>query len=264
MSRNRLTHEQKEFYENNGYLIELPPVFNDQEVQELNIGFNKLTAMLGQDEVPSDIIMWHRTSRWLYDICAHPQILDYVQDLLGPNFFLWGSEFITKSPNSEKVVPWHQDSYYWPLTPHNSVTVWLAFTDVDEGNAAMKVIPGTHKGGLVKHKIAYENSILSFDLEDGTFQEDSAVSLIIPAGGLSLHDDAIIHGSPANHSDRWRIGCVIRYSSTDVKCDLDVNPNFTSYLMRGEDKYQHNPAGEIPTELFARMQNSKRIRKRER
>ncbi|MBP1990617.1 phytanoyl-CoA dioxygenase family protein [Paenibacillus eucommiae] len=262
MTRQRLTREQQEFYETNGYLIGMPAIFDEQEVEQLNAGFNKTVGMLNEGEVPSDIMGWHQTSRWQYNICANPQILDYVEGLLGPDFYLWGSEFITKAPKSEKVVPWHQDSYYWPLTPHNSVTVWLAFTDVDEGNAAMKVIPGTHKGGLVQHKIADEESILSFQLSDGTFREDSAVTLSIPAGGVSLHDDAIVHGSPANESDRWRIGFVIRYSSTDVKCDLEKNPNFKAYLMRGEDRYQHNPQGEIPTVDFARPESSKRIRKR--
>ena len=42
----------------------------------------------------------------------------------------------------EKVVGWHQDAYYWPMTPHNSVTVWLAYTDVDEENGAMQIVPG--------------------------------------------------------------------------------------------------------------------------
>lgn len=258
----RLTREQRESYKSEGYLIGMPAIFSEEEVERLRAGYKRTLDMLNGDETPSDIIGWHQTSRWQYDICSHPQILDYVEDLLGPDFYLWGSEFITKSPRSGKVVPWHQDSYYWPLSPHHSVTVWLAFTDVDEGNGAMKVIPGSHKGGLVQHKIADEASILSFQLEDGTFREDSAVTLSIPAGGISLHVDAIIHGSPANPSDRWRIGYVIRYSSTDVKCDLVKNPNFKAYLMRGEDRYRHNPQGVIPTVDFARPEFSKRVRKR--
>lgn len=262
MKRNRLTKEEQQEYEQNGYLLGLPPVFDDQQVQELNTGFETLKAMLYENEITSDIAGWHQHSKWLYDICATPQILDYVEDILGPNFFLWGSEFITKPPQSDKVVPWHQDAYYWALHPHNSVTVWLAFTEVDVDNGAMKVIPRSHKGGIIKHRIADENSILSFDLEEGSFSEDDAVSLEIRPGGISLHDDAIIHGSPANHSDRWRIGCVMRYSSTEVKADTEKNPKFRSFMMRGQDQYKHNPQGVIPTERFARPEeNTRRIRK---
>lgn len=255
----KLTAEQQAFYHRNGYLSGLPPVFKDTE--QLMKGYRRITSLLQEDETPSDIMFWHRTSRWLYDICAHPDVLDYVEDLLGPHFYLWGSEFITKSPRSEKTVGWHQDAYYWPLSPHNSVTVWLAFSDVDEQNGAMRVISGSHNSGIIKHQIADDDSILSFELEHGSFTEEDAVSLEIPAGGFSLHDDAIVHGSPANRSDRWRIGFVIRYSSTEVKCDMEKNPNFLSYMMRGIDEFKHNPQGTAPTELFARPKVSKRIRK---
>lgn len=259
----RLTEKEKQAYVKNGYLLGMPPIFHDHEVKELMSGYEKLTGMLMEDEVPSDIAQWHQTSRWLYDICTHPQILNYVEDILGPDFFLWASEFITKAPQTDKTVPWHQDAHYWPLTPHNTVTVWLAFGDVDTDNGAMKVIPGSHKGGLIKHEIADETSILSFQLEEGTFSEDDAASLMIPAGGMSLHDDAIIHGSPANHSDRWRIAYVIRYSSTDVKCDLSVVPTFQAYLMRGVDHFNHNPQGNVPTEAYARPEHTtKRVRKK--
>lgn len=260
MPRNRLTEEQKNLYRTNGYLTNLPPVYDADGVKALNEGFVRLKAMLQEGENTSDIVNWHRTSRWLYDICIHPQILDYVEDILGPDFFMWNTEFITKPPHSDKIVAWHQDAYNWPLYPRNSVTVWLAFTDVDESNGAMRVIPGTHKGGLMRHGLSVDESVNSFELDTGSFREDSAVSLLIPAGGISLHDDAIIHGSPANGSDRWRIGYITRYSSADVKYDLGkflgteapVTSGFQTYRMRGVDTYRHNPLGPMPTELFAR------------
>jgi ectoine hydroxylase-related dioxygenase (phytanoyl-CoA dioxygenase family) len=254
----RLTEEQKEFYETNGYLIHLPPVFDTEGVQALIAGFDRLKAMLMEDEDPSDIMNWHRKCRWLYDIASHPQILDYVEDILGPNFYMWNTEFITKPPHSGKVVAWHQDAYHWPLRPHNTVTVWLAFADVDEANGAMRVIPGSHKGGIMKHVVAEEASINSFGLDTGTYREDSNVPLIIPAGGMSLHDDAIIHGSRENTSDRWRIAYIIRYSSEEVKCDLAQFPDFKAYWMRGIDHYGHNPQGQSPTVEFDRPDYFKR------
>jgi hypothetical protein len=61
-----------------------------------------------------------------------------------------------------------------------------------------------------------------------------------------------VHGSPANPSPRRRAGLTIRYSGTEVKNDLSVNPNFKAYLCRGVDTYRHNPVGTPPTERFAR------------
>lgn len=251
----KLSEDQKTFYKENGYLIGLPPIYDSDQVKGLNTGYRQLLKLLRSGEDDKEIREWHESSRFLFDICTHPQMLDYVEDLLGPNFFLWASNFFSKSPHNPSKVGWHQDAYYWPLSPLNSVTAWLAFTDSDEGNGAMRVIPRSHLGGLIKHKRASKDeSVLTLVLERGTFREDEAVPLVLKAGQISFHDDRMIHGSPPNASDRWRIGFTIRYSGTNVRCDLSVNPHFKTYLMRGVDEYKLNPAGAVPSTLYGRLE----------
>jgi non-haem Fe2+, alpha-ketoglutarate-dependent halogenase len=251
----RLTDQQKKFYETNGYILGLPPILTPPQVRELNEGTDELMKLLRPGEDPKEIREWHESSRFLYDICTNPIILDYVEDILGPNFYLWASNFFIKPPHSSSTVGWHQDTYYWPLEPKISATVWLALDDVDEQNAAMKVIPASHKVGLLKHSRSSDtDSVLTLECEGGQFREDLAVSFNIKAGGISIHDDKLVHGSPANHSDRRRAGFTIRYSSTIVKCDLSVNPHFKTYLCRGVDEYKHNPVGAIPTQKFGRLE----------
>jgi chlorinating enzyme len=250
-----LTEQQKKSFHENGYLIGLPAVFNAEQVKDLNNGFQELIKLLHEGETIKEIREWHESSKWLFDICSTPQILDYVEGIIGHDFYLWASNFFAKAPHTDETVGWHQDAYYWPLHPHNAVTVWIAFTDVDEENGAMQVIPRSHAAGLIKHKRSTDtNSVLTLELERGTFDDSQAVSLNLKAGEISLHDDRIVHGSPANHSERWRNGLSIRYSGTNVKCDLSVNPNFKAYLMRGTDTYKHNPQGVIPTAKFGRLE----------
>jgi ectoine hydroxylase-related dioxygenase (phytanoyl-CoA dioxygenase family) len=123
----------------------------------------------------------------------------------------------------------------------------------------MRVIPGSHASGIIRHRRSEStDSVLTLELERGSFREDTAVALVLRPGEISIHDDRIIHGSPANPSDRWRIGLTIRYSGTDVKCDLSVNPHFRSYLMRGVDRYRHNPAGVPPVEQYGRLRRAHR------
>ena len=107
---------------------------------------HELLALLRPGESSKEIREWHESSRFLYDICMHPTILDYVEDLLGPDFYLWGSNFFIKEPRSLSTVGWHQDAYYWPLDPHESLTVWLAFDDSTVENGAMTVVPGFSQG----------------------------------------------------------------------------------------------------------------------
>lgn len=253
-THHHLSAAQKEFYQQNGYLLDLPPIYSPEEMAAIRDDLPQLLALLEPGESSKDIREWHETSTYLYDICMNPRIHDLVEGVLGPNFYCWASNFFIKDAHSASTVGWHQDAYYWPMTPHNSVTVWLAFDDVDEVNGGMKLIPGSHRGGLVKHqRNESTDSVLSLQLEDGSdFSSDSAVQFRLQAGQCSLHDDRAIHGSPANPSDRRRAGLTIRYSGTNVKNDLSVNPNFKTYLCRGVDEFMHNPAGTPPTARFAR------------
>ena len=203
MSRQRLTPEQKTHFKQQGYLTGLP-VFDEDQVRDLNEGLAALEKLLKPGESTKEIREWHESSRWLYDICMNEQILDYVEDLLSPNFFLWASNYLIKEPHSPETVAWHQDGYYWPLHPVKSLTVWIACTDSDLGNGAMQVIPGSHTAGLMKHNRLAEDrtdSVLFLECEKGQFREDSVAALTIQVGQISIHDDKIVHGSPGKLSD---------------------------------------------------------------
>jgi non-haem Fe2+, alpha-ketoglutarate-dependent halogenase len=251
----RLSVQQQEFFEKNGYLHGLAPIYSAAEMKKLNEGLEKLLALLHAGEDSKEIREWHESSRYLYDICMHPTILDYVEDLLGPDFYLWGSNFFIKQPRSAGKVGWHQDAYYWPLDPHESLTVWLAFDESSAANGAMEVIPGSHNAGLLKHiRTSGTGSVLTLECERGQFLEDTSVPVTLKAGEVSIHDDKLVHGSPANPSAMRRAGLTIRYSRTNVRCDLTINPHYKTYLCRGVDKFHYNPAGSVPTEQFARLE----------
>jgi ectoine hydroxylase-related dioxygenase (phytanoyl-CoA dioxygenase family) len=250
----RLSAERRAFFEKNGYLHGMPPVFSPAEVRNLKGGLETLMKLLHPGEDSKEIREWHESSRFLYDICTNSTILDYVEDLLGPDFFLWGSNFFIKEPHTPSTVGWHQDAYYWPLDPHESLTVWLAFDDSTVQNGAMEVIPGSHTAGLLKHiRTSTTSSVLTLECERGQFREDTRTPVTLRAGEVSIHDDKLVHGSPPNSSGDRRAGLTIRYSRTNVKCDLSINPHFKAYLCRGVDNFRHNPQGMVPTERFARL-----------
>lgn len=253
----RLTDSQVTQFRDQGYLTGID-LFNADEVADLNNGLDQLCALLRPGESTKEIREWHEASRWLYDYCMDERILDCVEDLLG-DYYLWASNYFIKEPLTTETVAWHQDGYYWPLKPVKSATVWIGCTDSDEDNGAMQVIPGSHKAGLLKHARLDESqtdSVLHLQCETEQFSEADAQSLIIEAGQISIHDDKIVHGSPANPSNRRRVALTARYSPTDVRCDLSVNPNFKTYMCRGSDAYQHNPVGAVPTEAFGRLEQA--------
>ncbi len=245
---NRLTGEQVERYHAHGYLKGFR-VFGDAEVRAMQQEFDRVLGLLPPETNVNFVNWWHKKNRFFYDVCTTPALLDYVEDLLGPNFYLWGSQFFVKDPGDGRVVPWHQDAQYWPLEPQNSCTVFIALWDCDRENACMRVVPGTHRVGLLRHHTTEDGRhVLKQEIDEGEFDPAEAVDLELKAGEISLHDDAIVHGSGANHSNRRRVGFTMRFSSTDVKCDLNVWPTFQAFLVRGVDEYRHNPPGILPTE----------------
>jgi len=135
----RLSQKEKDQYINEGYVTGLP-VFSENAVKDLHNWYHELSSKLPNDIDINKTNMWHKASKKFHDLCRTPVILDYVEDLLGPNFVQWGGQFFSKEPKDGSVVPWHQDAQYWPLNPSNAVTVWLAVFDTDEENAAMKVV----------------------------------------------------------------------------------------------------------------------------
>ena len=172
MNRENLSNEQKAFYRENGYLLGLPRIYSPAEMQQMNAELPSLLALLEPGETAKDIREWHETSTFLYEIVMNPRIHDLVEGIIGPNFYCWASSFFIKEPFSSATVGWHQDAYYWPMFPHHTVTVWLAFDDVDEKNGGMKVVPGSHLHGLLKHqRSTHTDSILTLELETGTFRE---------------------------------------------------------------------------------------------
>jgi len=230
----RLTPEQIAFYNANGYLKGFR-IYDAAEADANRRYFDRLLEQVTRDGQDSySINGWHTRSQGIYDIVRHPVILDYVEDILGPDFVAWGTHYFCKLPGDGKPVSWHQDASYWPLTPAHTVTVWLAIDDADRENGCMRVIPGTHRLGHLAfdHSGAQENSVLPQKIVNAKSYGEP-VDFELKAGEISLHSDMLVHGSEPNRSARRRCGLTIRYATTDVRSYQGWNKR--SILWRGED-----------------------------
>ena len=244
----RLTNKEKQQYLEQGYVKNLP-VFSYDGALKLQGLFEELSSRLPSDVDINKTNMWHKASKKFHDLCRTPEILDYVEDILGPNFVQWGGQFFHKEPKSGSVVPWHQDAQYWPLKPANAVTVWLAVYDTDKENGAMKVVSGSHKkgsNGFKHHTNNASHLVLDQEVSEDQIDQDNIVYMDLKAGEISLHNDALLHGSDPNNSDRRRCGITMRFSPTNVKGDLNEWPFFETQLARGIDSFKLNPIAQIP------------------
>jgi len=258
----RLTSADIEQFHDHGFIKNLP-LLNPAGVELLQTKFMELLNMVPPEVDIYRTNNWHKANRWFYELTRLPAILDYVEDLLGADFNLWGGGFFVKFPHDEATVPWHQDAKYWPLEPRTTVTVWLAVFDADAENGCMRVVPTSHRWGDLHHEDISEAKdwykdgageardskyVLWQSVDANAFKEADAVDIDMKAGEISLHDDDLIHGSPGNPSDRMRAGITMRFCPMDVKCDLSVWPNFEVYRARGMDRFHLNPVGKVPSQ----------------
>ncbi|MEX0959945.1 MAG: phytanoyl-CoA dioxygenase family protein [Burkholderiales bacterium] len=151
-------------------------------------------------------------AQW-FAYATNPAILDLVEQLIGPDVILWGSQVFCKPPLTGKAIPWHQDGQYWPIRPLATCSAWIALDDVSPENGCMCTIPGSHASGSVyRHRVTDRRDVvLNQEVEPSQFDESTARDDVLEAGQLSLHDVFLIHGSNANRSDRRRAGFVVRY-----------------------------------------------------
>jgi non-haem Fe2+, alpha-ketoglutarate-dependent halogenase len=181
----------------------------------------------------------HLLFTWLNDLIRHPRILDAVEDVIGPDILCWGTSFFIKERRNPGYVSWHQDSTYWGLEPPDIITAWVAFTDSNAANGAMRVIPASHKLDQAPHRdtFAAENLLSRGQEIMVDVDEREAAMLELAAGEMSLHHVRLIHGSDPNPSDDRRIGFAIRYIPTYVRQVAGSHDSAT--LVRGVDTYHH-------------------------
>ena len=93
----RLTEQEKEQFQQWGYVKNLP-VFDPAALPRLQEGFREMVELLPPDVHMSRVNNWHKANRWIYDLCRTPTILDYIEDVLGPQFLPMGSALLRQIP----------------------------------------------------------------------------------------------------------------------------------------------------------------------
>jgi non-heme Fe2+,alpha-ketoglutarate-dependent halogenase len=216
-----LTTEQIEHFNRQGYIKGIR-LFSERESDVNRRYFDDLLAkVLAAGGDSYSISTAHLKHGKVWDLLTHPRVVAIVKDLLGENVIGWGSHFFCKMPGDGKMVSWHQDASYWPLTPSKAVTVWLAIDDADMENACMRFIPGSHHHGHLTYKMTEnaESNVLDQVVENAE-GIGKPIDVELKAGECSVHSDLLLHGSEANRSSRRRCGLTLRYCSTDVRAYL--------------------------------------------
>ena len=242
-----------EVWKHQGYLTDVP-IFSSREIQKYRELFDEMEKNEGQETAETGFHNRHFESEFIWRLSTSPIILSHVQSLIGSNVLLLGTHFFCKYPSDlrgEKFIAWHQDVTYWGLEPPLAITAWLAIDDVDRENGCMRVIPKSHKQGILQHgKSDIKGNLLSINQEvsPNSFSGQQPVDLTLKAGQMSIHHGLLIHGSNPNASNRRRCGLAIRFIPSKVR---QIKRNslgkfYKAILISGEDHYHHFPQQQVP------------------
>jgi len=194
-------------------------VTESNDAYDLDAGHSPATPRLTRIKLP------HKRDPFFWDLLRNSRITEVLTDLLGPDTTLLTSKLNTKAPGGGAAVEWHQDWAFYPHTNDDLLAFGLMLEDVTEENGPLMVIPGTHRGPILDHRV---NGVFcgAIDPGDPLFERNRAVTLTGKAGSMTVHHARLLHGSAPNRSDRARMILFYEIARADAWPILGSNSYF--------------------------------------
>ena len=140
-------------------------------------------------------------------LAGAPEILDRVEDLLGPDIDVFGTKFFPKLADGGTSTHWHQDNFYFGTDSDRVVSCGIYLQDADRDNGCLQVVPGSHRQGRIAEHEHTPGTHGSWTRVD----ESRAVALPLPAGSVVLFSANLLHGTADNLSSRTRYSTAWHY-----------------------------------------------------
>jgi ectoine hydroxylase-related dioxygenase (phytanoyl-CoA dioxygenase family) len=187
-----------------------------------NAGLTLDVSEDGQEKAPRKIESPFRSSAAFRDFVLDDRLNELIVDLIGHRPLLFSDQIFMKPPKFGSKKPYHQDNFYFRLTPKDHVvTAWIALDDAEEQNGCLRYIDGSHKGDILSHvPVPGEPYNLAPDPE--LIDESKESIAAVRKGGVVFHHVQTLHTSYRNESDRWRRAYATHWVSSEVR-DIDAS-----------------------------------------
>jgi ectoine hydroxylase len=236
----RLSIEDTEFYEKNGFLF-VERLFQPDEVARLNQELRRLTSsekIRNQEEcitepgsdVVRSIFRVHQLSDVFDWLSRDARLLDTARQILGSEVYIHQSRVNLKPGFSGKDFYWHSDFETWHMEDGmprmRALSVSIALTENYPFNGPLMVIPGSHKTYIAcvgeTPENHYKQSLKK--QEYGVPDHESLTRLADqggiaaptgPAGSAVFFDCNTMHGSNSNITPYPRSNVFFVYNSVE-------------------------------------------------
>lgn len=237
--RYRLTDEQVNFYNEQGYLAGVR-ILSEAQVERLR---GELVAFFKPDHEGHELwyeyhtnestnpntVLFHALGAWritpgFHDVLWHPAFTVAASQLLGGAVRFWHDQLFCKPAKHGGVVAWHQDYSYWTRTkPMAHLTCWIGLDASTKENGCVHYVPGSHKWDLLPITgLAGNMEAIREVLNDSQWEQFThPVAVELKMGECSFHHPLMVHGSFENRVDRPRRATVINAFRDGVRSDSD-------------------------------------------
>lgn len=200
------------------------------------------------DEAGVDTIgISHRGKRYFANECQRvaPQLrsvlfsaemAEVCRATLGTDAYFFFDQYVVKGPEGGMPFSWHQDSGYvvgngGPPDHAPYLTCWCPLDDATEANGTVRLIPGSHRNGIITH----DRQPGSNDLV-GAPAGTEGVMVEAKAGDVVAFSSLTLHATGANRTDRARRVYLAQYTPEAM---LDpgtkhLRRNAIAFLRNGE------------------------------
>jgi hypothetical protein len=149
-----------------------------------------------------------------------PRIVAPMRELVGAaEVALFTDKLNLKRPREGSRFQWHQDSPYWAhFCEHldQLPNVMVLLDDADAGNGCFRLIPGSHRRGMLPGRQG-EGVLGPLFTHPDHFDERTAFDAAAPGGSLVFFSPHSVHGSLPNRSDRARRAFVLTYQPAGLR-----------------------------------------------
>ena len=154
-------------------------------------------------------------------VALRDEIVDRVEEILGPELDCFQSQFIFKNPG---VVgqPWHQDSLYFDFTLQPQVGVWVALTRATLENGCLWVLPGSHREPIHPHIPDRRPEANRGYLEIVDHDFGARIPVPMEAGDVLFFHSFLMHMSTDNVTDYRRSAMVYHYGRAGTQISAHV------------------------------------------
>ncbi|WP_428330761.1 phytanoyl-CoA dioxygenase family protein [Mucilaginibacter sp.] len=219
----------------NGYTI-LEDIYTDDEVASIIAAIDGADQSGSTFRITDDLFAIRRFLKGVPDVKGllfNEKLKAIIENLFGNGYLIVKAIYFDKPEKSNWFVAWHQDLTiavdkkaelpgYGPWTTkldqfavqppieilQNNFTIRIHLDDTDEGNGALKVIPGSHLKAIYRP-------------ENIDWQTEREVSCNVKTGGVMIMRPLLMHASNRTTTNRKRRVAHIEFSKADLPHEIN-------------------------------------------